>query len=438
MLESWLHLWSHIECFSTILFACEILFCMPTLGLRRGTGHAISVSLAFLVAFNSRAINNAFGMGWFISATTMVIFAASVATIHAIFSCSKRIALFYGAAGYATENLIFYIRWIDSYFPSFPIQGPRLFLFKFALSLIVAFLVYTYLARRYPRGHEPNVSNVFMLSFAVLTLLVTNVLNTWVRMDGLFAPPVAILAILCNLMLLMIEFDVFKRSSMEQERQIMEHLMVERERQQRLSQENVDLINIKCHDLKHQIAALRDMPAGSERDETIGALEQAVMFYDSATHTGNTALDTVLTEKSLLCERRSIDFTCMVDGGCLAGIGTVDLYTLFGNALDNAIEATERLSDPEERMISLHVVRQGSFARISVENTCAGSVELRDGFPATSKDDGSYHGFGLKSIAMIVDRLGGNMVITPGNGHFSLAILIPCIAEASSDPQAVN
>lgn len=438
MLELWSHLWSYIECFSTILFACEILFCMPTLGLRRGTGHAIAISLVFLTAFNSRIINSSFGMGWFISATTMVIFAASVAMIYAIFSCSKRIALFYGAAGYATENLIFYIRWIDSYFPSFPIRGLGLALFKLVLSLIVAFLVYTYLARRYPRGHEPNVSNVFMLSFAVLTLLITNVLSTWVRMDGLFAPPVAILAILCNLMLLMIEFDVFKRSSMEQERQIMEHLMVERERQQRLSQENVDLINIKCHDLKHQITALRDMPAGSERDKTIGELEQAVMFYDSATHTGNTALDTVLTEKSLLCERRSIDFTCMVDESCLAGIGTVDLYTLFGNALDNAIEATEQLPDPEERMISLHVGRQGSFARIGVENTCAGSVELRDGFPATSKDDERYHGFGLKSIAMIVDRLGGNMVITPGSGHFSLAILIPCAAEPSSDPQAAN
>lgn len=438
MLEPWSHLWSYIECFSTILFACEILFCMPTLGLRRGKGHAIAVSLAFLVVFNSRIINNAFGTGWLVSATTLVIFAASVVMIHAIFSCSKRVALFYGAAGYATENLIFYIRRADSYFPPFPIQGPKLFLFKLALSIIVAFLVYTYLARRYPRGHEPNVSNVFMLSFVMLTLLVTNVLNTWVRMDGLQVPPVAIFAILCNLMLLMIEFDVFRHSSMEQERRIMEHLMVERERQQRLSQENVDLINVKCHDLKHQIAALRDMPAGSERDKTIGELEQAVMFYDSTAHTGNTALDTVLTEKSLLCESRSIDFTCMVDGGCLAGIGTVDLYTLFGNALDNAIEAAEQLPDPEERMISLHVMRQGSFARISVENTCAGSVELRDGFPATSKDDERYHGFGLKSIAMIVDRLGGNMVITPGDGHFSLAILIPCAAESSSDPQAAS
>lgn len=86
-------------------------------------------------------------------------------------------------------------------------------------------------------------------------------------------PPVALFAILCNLMLLMIEFDVFRHSSMEQNRQIMERLMAEREKQLRLSQENVDLINVKCHDLKHQIAALRDMPSGEERNRTIGELE---------------------------------------------------------------------------------------------------------------------------------------------------------------------
>ena len=142
---------------------------------------------------------------------------------------------------------------------------------------------------------------------------------------------------------------------------------------------------------------------------------------------GNDALDTILTEKSLLCEGRSIEFTCIADGSCLDGIGAVDLYTLFGNALDNAIEATEQLPDPDDRMIFLRVERQGAFARIFLENTCAGTVELVDGLPTTSKDDDRFHGFGLKSIQMIVDRLGGNMVITPTEGRFSLSILLPIV-----------
>ena len=78
-------------------------------------------------------------------------------------------------------------------------------------------------------------------------------------------------------------------------------------------------------------------------------------------------------------------------------------------------------------MIFLRVERQGAFARIYVENTCLGTVELVDGMPQTSKDDERYHGFGLKSIRMIVDRLGGNMVITPTEGRFSLSILLPIV-----------
>ena len=423
--------WPYIECFSTILVACELLFCVPMLELRRGRVFAVAATGVYLVVFNSRFINNVTqasnlnGVNWPISLNTIVIFAASVFLIHLAFSCTKRLALFYAAAGYATENLVFYVRNVESYFPELPLSGPGLATFKLVGSLAIGFLVYRLLVRRYPRGHEPDVSGPYMLTFVVLTLLVTNVLTTWVRVDGSQSPPVALYAILCNVMLLLIEFDVFQRSSMEQERQILEQLMVEREHQQRLSQENIELINIKCHDLKHQIAALRDMPTGSERDRTIGDLEQAVMIYDSMARTGNPALDAVLTEKGLICEGRGIEFTCMVDEACLTSMDSVDLYTLFGNALDNAIEAAEQLDDPEERMVNLRVERQGSMVRIHVENTCKARVTLVDGLPETTKDDPSYHGFGLKSIRMIVERHGGSMVVSPTDHSFTLSILLP-------------
>ena len=423
--------WPYIECFSNILVACELLFCIPMLDLRVSRPKAVAMTVAYLVVFNSRNINNllsasnAQGTSWIISTNTIVIFLVSVVLIHLVFSCSKRLALFYGAAGYATENLIFYVRNVSTYFPGFPLEGVGLQAFRLVGSLAIAYFIYTQLVRRYPRGHEPNVTSGFMLAFVVLTLVVTNVLNTWIRVDGIQGPEVAILAILCNVMLLMIEFDVFRHSSMEQERAIMEQLMVERERQQRLSKENVDLINVKCHDLKHQIAALRDMPAGTERDRTIDELEQAVLIYDSAVRTGNEALDTVLTEKGLICEGRGIEFTCIADGSALSHVGAVDLYTLFGNALDNAIEATEQVADPDNRLVGLRVERRGPFVRITVENTCARTAELVDGLPATTKDDPNYHGFGLKSIRMIVERLGGNMTIEQGEGVFALHILLP-------------
>ena len=93
-----------------------------------------------------------------------------------------------------------------------------------------------------------------------------------------------------------------KRLSLQHELDVQQQLWHKSREQYQLSAENVDLINRKCHDLKHQIAALRRISDRREREESIQALEQSVMIYDSVVKTGNDILDTVLTEKSLLCE----------------------------------------------------------------------------------------------------------------------------------------
>ena len=135
-----------------------------------------------------------------------------------------------------------------------------------------------------------------------------------------------------------------------------------------MTAENVELINRKCHDLKHQIAALKQISDQSQRVSTIRSLEESVMIYDSIVETGNHILDTILTEKSLLCEARGITLTCVADGTALDFMDEMDLCTLFGNALDNAIESVEKLPDPERRLIHLSVSRQRGFLHIRVEN----------------------------------------------------------------------
>ena len=417
--------WPYVESFSNILLACELLFCLPMLQRRVPIARGIAALVAYIVLFNSHVLNGIIGSGWIVSLTTTVIFFASVAAIHLAFECSKRQALFYGAAGYATENLIYYVRRVEIYFPGFPLEGEALGRFKLTVSLLVAVAIYLAIVKRSPRDHDPNVSNAFMLAFVVLALLVTNILNTWIRRAGLQAPPTALLAIICNMMLLMIEFNVFRRSSMEQERQVLEQLMVERERQQRLSQENVDLINIKCHDLKHQIAALRDMPAGDERDRTIGELEQAVLIYDSMARTGVAALDTVLTEKSLLCDSLGIEFTCSADGSKLSFLSPAELYSLFGNMIDNAIEATRGLENPEKKVITLGVRFNAGLITIHEENYFAGEVQFAEHVPQSTKNDPLNHGYGYRSMKMIVEGHGGVIDCGTSGDVFSLDIAIP-------------
>jgi sensor histidine kinase regulating citrate/malate metabolism len=65
----------------------------------------------------------------------------------------------------------------------------------------------------------------------------------------------------------------------------------------------------------------------------------------------NDTLDIIITEKCLLCEKENITLTCIADGEKISFISVTDLYSLLGNAIDNAIEAVLQFEDQDKRSI---------------------------------------------------------------------------------------
>lgn len=192
----------------------------------------------------------------------------------------------------------------------------------------------------------------------------------------------------------------------------------------KIRQESIDLINQKYHDLKHQIAVLRTQ-TGEERNAVLDKMEQEIKAYESQNDTGNKVLDTVLTGKSLTCRAQNIQMTCVADGSAVAFMDVMDLSNLFGNALDNAIESTAKVQDPQRRLIHLSVARQRSFAAVRIENCYDGELRFENGLPVTTKADGRYHGFGLKSIQATARKYGGTATVTTHDGWFELRVLMP-------------
>lgn len=162
-----------------------------------------------------------------------------------------------------------------------------------------------------------------------------------------------------------------------------------------------------------------------QREQYLREMEKAVQIYDSTLQTGNEVLDTVLTEKSLYCEAHQITLTCIADGRQLSFMDGVDVYTIFGNALDNAIECVARLPEAEQRLVSVSVRARSGLALIQVENQLQGDLNFKDGLPQTTKEQKDYHGFGLRSIRYTVEKYGGHMTIHAENGRFLLSLSIP-------------
>lgn len=146
-------------------------------------------------------------------------------------------------------------------------------------------------------------------------------------------------------------------------------------------------------------------------------------IYDNIYQTGNDALDLVLTEKSLLCEEYHIKLSSMIDGSVLNFMNTTDVYALFGNLFDNAIESVLKESDEERRIISIQITKKNQGYHIHIENYCNETVVFEEGLPVTSKEDKVYHGFGVRSIKYIVEKYNGDMLMHAENKRFQVDIL---------------
>jgi hypothetical protein len=192
-----------------------------------------------------------------------------------------------------------------------------------------------------------------------------------------------------------------------------------------MSEKSIEIVNQEYHDLKYQIALLRSGVASKESAEYLDRMENEIKVYEAQNKTGNKILDAILTWKILYCQNFGINLTCVADGAVLEFLDAMDISTLFGNALDNAIECVKKLADEEKRLIHLTVTRQREFLRILVENYYEDNLVFENGLPATTKDDKIHHGYGLKSIQNTVKKYDGSVTINAQENWFELRILIP-------------
>lgn len=234
----------------------------------------------------------------------------------------------------------------------------------------------------------------------------------------------ALIDVMSCILVLFIQYSVLRINNLSKEKAVVSQILYENQKQYELSRENADIINRKCHDLKHQINALRHMNP-EEREKTFDEVEKSVMIYDAVVKTENEVLNTILTEKSLYCEKHKITLSCVVDIAKLGFMSAVDLYALLGNALDNAIECVSKYEDPLRRVISLTINTRGNLLCIQTNNYFSGELEIKNELPVTTKEDNKYHGYGMKSMKMITEKYGGTLICQKDDDIFTLQIIIP-------------
>lgn len=294
------------------------------------------------------------------------------------------------------------------------------FAFYFAVELI-----YCFLFGRKNSNNDINSGHIMVLTLILIigTVLLDGILGNAIT-DGTLVVEIARRGfdILCCGVVLFLRDEMLRSKQVQSDYDLLKFLWSQKEKQFELTKETVNLINTKCHDIRHQ---LDDFGKVVGDGGTVEELKQSIKIYDGLVKTDNDVLDIILAEKFLYCQSHGIRLHYIVDGGCLDFMSAGDIYAIFGNAIDNAVEYLDKLEDKDKRVFRMFVKRKEGFITGHLENSFEGNLQFKNGLPVSDKDDGSYHGYGVLSMRTAVKKLGGTMTVSAKDNLFTVNFIIP-------------
>mgnify|MGYP004511812329 CR=1 FL=1 len=433
-----------------IIFVFEILFSMHLLSFYLPKKkypvcrYILTILSCFFIAIIFPLFKNVSYSWWYSSIMFFILFTCCAISLYFVYNISIQNIFLISITAYTSQHLAYQAYNILTTFLSIEeklsfisygdiplnVNITYLNIISFSILLIVYVIIYTIvfvIFNERINKDEAKISNFSIVLISGLILLIDIIINSIIIYSDKFqGKEVSIIIctynILCCLMVLFLLFNILNIKQLKTELTITSQLLNKAEEQYKQNKENVDLINIKCHDLKHQIRNFGNKANIS--NETVKELENIINIYDSNIKTNNDALDLILTEKSLLCQKKNINLKCFADCSKLNFITEADLYSLFGNMIDNAIEAVTKIEDVNKRSISLIVRNALSCTSIFISNYYEGKIILdNNGMPKTTKANNGYHGYGLKSIKLIVDKYDGDFKIDIKDSIFMIQIL---------------
>ena len=297
----------------------------------------------------------------------------------------------------------------------------------------VEILMYVLIHRQLPKDTGMNISikeycSCFLIAVVVFAVSNVSYLTSNTPFSGHFSYEVGIIRTMVDaggIAILYAHLTQCCEIRVRIELDVVQNVLQNQYVQYKQSRESIELINYKYHDLKHQIAFLRSESDPEKRNKFLNRMEDEIKQYEAQNKTGNKVLDTVLTAKSMYCAKHSITFTCVADGTLLDFMDTMDICSIFGNALDNAIECEKKIEDKEKRLIHVTVSKQKKFLIHRFENYYYEKLQYKEGKLITTKKEKGFHGYGIKSIRYTVNKYDGAVSIDTDNNWFDMKILIP-------------
>lgn len=235
-----------------------------------------------------------------------------------------------------------------------------------------------------------------------------------------------LLCVSCIWLMCLIMYFVVQQMSKDNQTKLEYELMKEKEKYSKESMEIIKRSNEELREFKHDLKnyllplqeAMETMPQ-SEMAKVWEKINQKIEDVQTLIQTGNSYVDSMINTKITLARSEKVDVKCTILSK-MEGIDDLEFCSVFGNLMDNAIEAAKEVKEnPEIRVL----IKTKGVLYISVRNTVKDS-EMEKPFRHnyTTKEDALLHGFGISCIRELVDKNGGRFDLNVSEGWFRAEI----------------
>lgn len=220
-----------------------------------------------------------------------------------------------------------------------------------------------------------------------------------------------LLCVSCIWLMCLIIYFVVQQMSKDNQTKLEYELMKEKEKYSKESMEIIKRSNEELREFKHDLKnyllplqeAMETMPQ-SEMAKVWEKINQKIEDVQTLIQTGNSYVDSMINTKITLARSEKVDVKCTILSK-MEGIDDLEFCSVFGNLMDNAIEAERKVTEKKE--IIIFVEEKMGYLRLEIQNKIEKSVLNENSSLNTTKKDTSSHGIGHKSIKRTMQKVGG-------------------------------
>ena len=220
-----------------------------------------------------------------------------------------------------------------------------------------------------------------------------------------------LLCVSCIWLMCLIMYFIVQQMSKDNQTKLEYELMKEKEKYSKESMEIIKRSNEELREFKHDLKnyllplqeAMETMPQ-SEMVKVWEKINQKIEDVQTLIQTGNSYVDSMINTKITLARSEKVDVKCTILSK-MEGIDDLEFCTVFGNLMDNAIEAERKVTGKKE--IIIFVEEKMGYLRLEIQNKIEKSVLNENSSLNTTKKDTSSHGIGHKSVKRTMQKVGG-------------------------------